>query len=107
VADPYFDDGLLMASAYGLLRSTDGGKSWAEIPLLVRPGTSVLACSVNPKDSREIYLGLGSTLYKSQDGGRNWTTRLITSNIIRTLAVDPKTPSIVYAGIETKEEEKK
>lgn len=107
VGDPYYDDGLFSASAYGLLKSTDGGKSWKEIQLLVRPGTSVLALAVNPKDSRQIYLGLGSTLYKSTDGGRNWTTRHITENIIRTLAVDPKTPSIVYVGIEVKEEEKK
>jgi len=107
VGDPYYDDGLFSASAYGLLKSTDGGKTWKEIQLLVRPGTSVLACVVNPRDSREIYLGLGSTLYKSTDAGRNWTTRHITNNIIRALAIDPKTPSIIYCGVEAKEEEKK
>jgi photosystem II stability/assembly factor-like uncharacterized protein len=107
VGDPYYDDGLFSVSAYGLLKSTDGGKNWREIQLLVRPGTSVLSCAVNPHDSRQIYLGLGSTLYKSTDGGRNWTTRDITNNIIRTLAVDPKTPSIIYIGVEIKEEKKK
>lgn len=107
IADPYYNDGLFLLSAYGLLKSTDGGKSWREIRLLVRPGTSVLSGAVNPHDSRQIYLGLGSTLYKSTDGGRNWTTRDITSNIIKALAVDPKTPSIVYIGVEVKEEKKK
>lgn len=104
--DPYYEDGLFSASAYGLLKSTDGGKSWAEIPLLVRPGTSVLAIALNPKDSREIYLGLDSTMYISRDGGKSWATRHITSSIIKVLAVDPKTPSIIYVGVELREEKK-
>ena len=52
--------------------------------------------------------GPGTSIYKSTDGGDNWTKinkGLPTSNMGKIgLAISPINPDVVYAAVETKEE---
>jgi len=84
----------------GVLRTTDGGDSWAGFgPGLVN--LTVLALAVDPTDPSIVYAGghLG-WFHRSTDGGESWTVideRFATDDIYD-LAIDPIRPSTIYAG---------
>ena len=51
--------------------------------------------------TRTLYAGLaggGAVVFKSTDGGGNWTGTALTNNRISALAIDPQTPTTVYAA---------
>lgn len=88
------------ASQYQLLKSGNEGKTWKEIPLLVKPGEALLArIALDPFDLEKIYLALNTTIYRSDDGGKNWKVSKITNGRIAALTLDPKNPEKIYAGI--------
>ncbi len=126
----------------GLYKSTDGGDTWTKISDSIFDGLGVGVIVVKPGDSNTIYVGtttalrgMSSTccsgvtrpvpdagqwgLYKSTDGGANWSfihngsvdksactgdlTEFGNGGIcsprgVRALALDPTDPNIVYAG---------
>jgi photosystem II stability/assembly factor-like uncharacterized protein len=93
-------DALILASKYGLLRTSDGGASWQAINLLTPPGGVVIySLAANPQNGNEIYYGTASTLYISSDGGSKWVTKkLPTSRAATYLLVDPGNGSVIYMG---------
>jgi len=93
-------DSLILASKYGLLRTSDGGGTWQPISLLTPPGSvDIFSLTLNPQNGNEIYYGTTSTLYKSVDGGVKWVTRkLPTSRAATFLLADPNNGNIVYLG---------
>jgi len=101
ILDPTLDDGLLYASQYGLLRSTNGGTTWEDIKLLTPAGTATIySIAINPQNGQEIYYGIKDALYRSVDGGKNWITRnLPSSRAAAFLIVDPVDPATVYLGV--------
>ena len=101
ILDPTVEDGLLYASQYGLLRSSDGGKTWQEIELLTPPSTSAIySLAINPQNGQEIYYGISKALYRSLDGGKNWITRnLPSTRAAKFLLVDPVDPNLLYLGV--------
>jgi photosystem II stability/assembly factor-like uncharacterized protein len=72
------DDGTLVhASNYGLLKSIDGGLSWVEIKLIPPEGEKkaiIYSLASHPTNSQEFYYGSDDTLFRTKDGGENWTT---------------------------------
>src|SRR5262252_9781777 len=56
----------------------------------------------DPTDSRRVYAGaiVGSMLFKSVDGGATWSRRRFGTPAVYvvSVAVDPLSPNIVYAG---------
>jgi photosystem II stability/assembly factor-like uncharacterized protein len=92
---------MLLASRYGLIRTTDGGAAWKTIPLLTPTGgTTIFSLVVHPQNSKEIWYGTGNTLYHSVDGGAKWTTsRLPTTRAATSLAVNPENPGTLYLGV--------
>src|SRR6185436_8804049 len=62
------------ATAYGLIRSTDGGASWTAS--LNPPGELVLGFDVSKQNANLIYANLqsGQRARKSTDGGATWTS---------------------------------
>lgn len=85
---------------HGLLRSQDGGKSWAPLSgTIEKRWVSDLA--LDPQHPGVIYASTrGNGIFKSGDGGVTWremNTGLPVKDI-RSLAIDPKHPTILYAG---------
>lgn len=91
----------------GIYKSTDGGNTWANIGLSAQSIVSKIA--VDPTNNQVIYaatMGLPYAtgpergLYKSTDGGQNWTQVLFISNDagIIDMVMDPSNPQILYAA---------
>jgi len=83
-------------SSTRLVRSTDEGENWA-LTSGILPGyvTKVL---VHPNATDIVYANLGSSIYKTTNGGSSWT-RLTTpgSVYIRDLCFNPRNPAVIYA----------
>ena len=95
----YYDQGIL-------LKSTDGGDSWARSNSVVDGQGVCLA--VDPHDPNLLYLGSWhgpwyGGMHRSTDGGSTWqtiTTGLpATSGVFRSIAIDPTDPQRIYAGM--------
>jgi photosystem II stability/assembly factor-like uncharacterized protein len=95
----------------GLWKSNDNGQTWRRLDLGF-PGV-VRAIAADPRNPRVLYAGLVESrraLLKSTDAGATWTVsqRGLPVNgpsapIISKLAVDPASPSVVYAVHDRKE----
>jgi hypothetical protein len=96
----------------GILKSTDGGGSWIVLgdgfPAgntgnadNLFAGNSINVIIVDPANSNVLYLAASSGLYRSTDGGRNWTLGTNGSGDARSLALDTTSPAgsrRLYAG---------
>jgi photosystem II stability/assembly factor-like uncharacterized protein len=87
----------------GILKTTDGGASWAFINEGL-PARSISRLAINPDDPQVLYAGAvlrddlaNSGVYKSVDGGENWS-HLIGWLQISGLAIDPLMTGTVYIG---------
>ena len=79
----------------GLLKSTNGGATFAAVDGGFFPDVS--AISMWPHDPNIVYIGTGDGVWKTTDGGSNWTP----TNGFGTplsMAIDPTNPNVVYAG---------
>jgi photosystem II stability/assembly factor-like uncharacterized protein len=79
----------------GVFRRTDGGATWTPISQNIIAQTLV----VDPTDSRTMYVGAYDGLYKTTDGGARWTQIHSVGDNVRSIAIDPRSPSSVYAGL--------
>lgn len=97
VAHPADPDSLLAAGESGLLRSTDGGRSWETL----LPGAVTVAAFV-PRDPRRLLAyELERGLLQSADGGRTWQPaglKVEGQDPVAFLAVHPDDPETVYAA---------
>ncbi len=83
---------------HGLFASADGGRSWTALTDRL-PG-DVMALATGPAPS-VLYAGsMRAGVLKSTDGGRTWAVLMdnLPSPAVLTLAVDPGSGDIVYAG---------
>jgi photosystem II stability/assembly factor-like uncharacterized protein len=104
----------------GVFKSTDGGKTWKKV-LYVNDGTGAINMAMDPRNSNVLYAsmwqmsrkhwtfssgGPGSGIYKTTDGGANWTNishrpGLPTGIFGKSgIAVAPSQPNVVYALIQ-------
>jgi photosystem II stability/assembly factor-like uncharacterized protein len=80
-------------------KSTDGGANWKEVAIPNGTYLPLFAFGVNPGRQSTLYAA-GYGAFRSTDGGVSWSetdTGLSATNI-SALAVDPTTPSTIYAG---------
>lgn len=93
-----------------LLKSTDGGITWADISsgITINWETRVAEIAIDRKNSNIIYAGtggfFGGTLYKSTNGGLSWQNLYRNEdetpglrNGVISLAIDPNNSNIIYA----------
>jgi photosystem II stability/assembly factor-like uncharacterized protein len=104
----------------GVFRSRDGGKSWQKV-LYKGPDVGAVDVAIDPTDSQVVYASLWNTrrppwftyaptngpgggLFKSTDGGSNWTqltAGLPKEGIGRSgIAIAPSQPSRLYAVVD-------
>lgn len=89
--DPHRHDTLLLGSAFGFVRSDDGGNSFEEVKTII-PSQSlpILSISVHPYNTETLYLGALNQLYKSVDRGTSWS--------VETLPTAEKIKQILISG---------
>ena len=91
----------------GVYKSTDGGKTWANIGL--KETHHISRIIIDPKDDNTLYVGaLGRLwgyneergLYKSTDAGKTWERVLYVDDKtgIADVEIDPKNPKILIAA---------
>jgi len=100
------DTSTLYAWGYdGVSLTTNGGTNWTSITNgLPNSGFSyVQTVAVDPNTPITLYAGTGAYgLYKSSDGGNNWSAMPgLTNEDVMTLVVDPQDPATVYAGCQS------
>lgn len=85
----------------GLYQSNDSGANWTQVSLPLRPqGTTLFAVSVAPSSAGVVYVSAGQYIYKTLDAGSTWLTSDTKSgNSVNTIAVNPDTPQVAYAGV--------
>ena len=85
----------------GALKSTDGGENWKQINVGLH-NTYIMDLVMDPSNANILYLGTqGDGVYKTIDGGKKWFTinnGFPSGERVFSLAIDPLTPTIIYAG---------
>ncbi|MBL0329122.1 MAG: T9SS type A sorting domain-containing protein [Bacteroidetes bacterium] len=83
----------------GVLKSIDGGISWAITGLnwTTNQGRSVGRLLINPNDHNMIFAATSTGVFKSPDAGITWTKVLGTGNI-KDLEFKPGDPTVIYAA---------
>ncbi|MFH1255576.1 MAG: YCF48-related protein [bacterium] len=92
---------ILLATNYGLLKSTDNGNAWSKIELLTaEEEAKIYSIAVNADNANEIYYATGTAFYRSLDGGKNWTSKKLPANRSGfRLLIDSQDPAIVYLAV--------
>jgi len=92
----------------GVYKSTDGGKTWKNVGL--RKTQYISRILIDPSDPQHVIVGaLGDVFadssargaYVTFNGGKTWSKTLDIgpSSGISDLAMNPRTPNVVYAGV--------
>ncbi len=92
--------GWFLATAYGLLKSTDLGATWTTIPTLITTGSVPLQnVAVNPENSQDIFITTNQRLHHTIDGGATWSViTLPTARLPVLLTFDPSQPDRLYVA---------
>lgn len=87
----------------GLFRSRDFGDAWEELPVIESSKEfSVRAVAINPKNSNEIMYSSALAIYKSIDGGTNWSVYQLKANrAAGMIKYDSSDPNVIYLGLRT------
>jgi photosystem II stability/assembly factor-like uncharacterized protein len=109
--DPTTPTTLYAGTSHGeVYKSTNAGQSWTAMNTGLPYATEVYALAVDPRTPTTLYAGKGgargrpigsSGVFKSTNGGTSWTamnTGLHIQEDVHALAVDPRTPTTLYAG---------
>ena len=92
----------------GLYRTTDGGENWEEMGL--KNSERIARIVVNPANSNLVYVaalghqwnsGTERGLYRTIDGGKTWERTLYVDSTTgcADIAIEPKSPNILYAAM--------
>ena len=88
----------------GLSKSTNGGTSWTAVNSGLNyssiDGTAVLAVAVDSRAGGGAFVGTEGGVFRSTNGGSNWAASNagLTNLIVTALAINPLTPTTIYAG---------
>ncbi len=98
------DNSLVYANTYSIAKSYDGGNTWKLVNLLTPPrSVYIYGLAVSSLNSDVIYYTSHDTVYKSIDGGANWTTTSMpTSKVLDDLLISPTNDSLIYGGAANK-----
>ena len=87
-------------SSIGLLKSTDGGKTWKTTGLTydVSKGAQITKVAINPKAPEKIFVATGEGLQISTDGGATFKAAPPVFGKVWDVEFHPTNPSIVYVS---------
>jgi len=86
----------------GVIASEDGGATWQRAVDDEMDELSVFDISVDFADARSVFAATGAGLYKTSDGGKDWTavSGLPAGRPVRAVAVNPSDSMQILVGIE-------
>lgn len=102
--DPNSHNTLFFVSPQGIVRSLDGGSTWAFLNTLIQQGAAengyIKAFMVLPGNDNTYIFSLGRIIHKSTDGGKTWKTieNFPSARNIVTLSVSSLAPDRIFAG---------
>ena len=101
-ADPSVANRVYLAGSAGILVSDDAGNKWRLIPTLNKADTfPVKALAINPQNPKELICGAAQAIYKSVDGGNNWSTFQFDNKMaLRVIKYDSNDPTQLYLGFD-------
>lgn len=84
----------------GLWRSSDGGATFARDSNGLFVECHIRALAVHPRDPRTLFLGTESGLFRSGDGGSNWSRveSPINGQQVWSIALSPHDPNLMVVG---------
>lgn len=96
----------------GILKSTDGGYSWSQLGAAYFGNRSISKIIVHPTQPQTLWAsttsgnagwicgvaGGGAGIFKSIDGGANWSNAAFPAGDVTDLVMDPANPQVLYAG---------
>jgi len=93
--------GIYLGTDSGLFRSFDGGENLEQVNTI---GSSrdfpVRSIAINPKNSQEIIYSGAQAIYKSVNGGKNWSTfQINTGTVVGNIVYNPSDVNIIYSGL--------
>ena len=115
--DPHDHSVVYAATNGGVFKSVDSGAHWSPVNAgLPMPrsayqngGPYIRALAIDPHNTATVYAGVnfygdvlfaepqGYGVYKSEDGGNSWHAAGIGGRVVTALAIDPVTPTTLYA----------
>ena len=97
------ENGEFPGPSFGMFKSTDGGETWAEINTgLMTSLINIHRIAVHPTNPNIVYIGTWKDgVFKTTDGGQSWALKNdgLVSADVRSLAIDPQNPAVLYAGL--------
>ncbi|SPE29675.1 conserved hypothetical protein [Candidatus Sulfopaludibacter sp. SbA6] len=94
----YLAESSIVEGDSSLMRTTDGGGSWSTIWGSV--DSYLVTLLIDPLTPTTIYAGTSGGLFKSIDGGANWSDAGLHS-VVNALAIDSLNPNMLYAATTT------
>lgn len=83
----------------GVYKSTDGTNNFTQMPIgLSGLSLNVFALVIDRLNTNIIYAGTDTGVFKSINGGGNWSASGLANTHITVLAIDPSDPKFIYAG---------
>jgi photosystem II stability/assembly factor-like uncharacterized protein len=80
----------------GIYKTTNAGTTWTKIAAASFIGQYVGKITVDPANTNNIYCAGNAGVFKSSDGGLNWTNLLVMNST--SLVINPVNPQIIYAA---------
>lgn len=90
-------------SAQGVIKSLDGGATWAMTAYDQRAGypggSQIWAMEVKADDPNSVVFAINNVLYRTINGGTNWTQSTLTGTSVRDLRALPADPKVLFMTI--------
>lgn len=94
---------VIMNTGYGILYSSDAGKTWAAYKLVTSPSeVRIWDAAVDPKNRTKIYYATYGKLFISENGGETWSNVKLPSNRAPVVVQPhPEYPQMLLFGFRT------
>ena len=87
-----------------VFKTTDHGESWQPCAPQHNFGGSIFSITVHPTDKNTVYVGGGPWLWKSTDGGDNWSRCGGINNRVNSIRINPENTDYITASVGSKHE---
>jgi photosystem II stability/assembly factor-like uncharacterized protein len=90
------DNNTLIVGKSQVYETTNGGSTWAQLGTINGISENIKSMAYAPSNPQYIYVATNNTIYKTINGGVNWTTFTTSSKDITYIAVDPLIPERLW-----------